>query len=127
MGLLNAERLMTSHHDNLIREYLALDDVFIDFIGGAIYRKRGRCDFVLWHKKRNKPYRYVKYKGVRLKAHRIIYQAAYGNLRCDCVIHHIDGDGLNNCILNLQMVKQTTNLRCVRPNRRTKLIYYRYA
>jgi len=112
---------MKSYHDDLIREYLLLDDVFIDFLGGGIYRKRGRCDFVKWHKKRGKPYRYVKYRGVCLKAHRVIYQAFYGTLRCDCVIHHIDGDGLNNSITNLQMVKQETNckFRRVRPFRRT--------
>ena len=111
---------MVSRYDSFIREFLLEQDVFIDFIGGAIYRKRGRCDFILWHKNRGKPYRYVKYKGVRLKAHRIIYQAAYGSLRCDCVIQHIDGNGLNNSIWNLQMVKQETNLRRVRPFRRTK-------
>jgi hypothetical protein len=114
---------MVSRYDSLIREFLLEQDVFIDFIGGAIYRKRGRCDFVKWHRKRGKPYRYVKYKGVCLKAHRVVYQAYHGNLRCDCVIHHIDGNGLNNSITNLKMVKQKTNLRCVRPFRRTKTQY----
>lgn len=42
--------------------------------------------------------------------HRLIYEDFYGvSLLPTTVIHHIDGNTLNNCILNLQMVSKSTH------------------
>ena len=40
----------------------------------------------------------------RKELHRIIYESIWGKIPRGCVIHHIDGDKTNNCILNLQIM-----------------------
>ena len=36
--------------------------------------------------------------------HRVIYEKFVGNIPEDCVVHHIDGNKLNNDILNLEVM-----------------------
>jgi Na+-translocating ferredoxin:NAD+ oxidoreductase RnfG subunit len=60
--------------------------------------------------KRGKAYRYLRYKGVDLKIHRIIYRKFAGKLLKTKVIHHKDNNGLNNHINNLAQVTQSENM-----------------
>ena len=49
--------------------------------------------------------------GKKLMAcHRVVYAIATGNLDPKLVIHHIDGNSLNNCISNLAEVSQSYNI-----------------
>jgi hypothetical protein len=43
--------------------------------------------------------------------HRLIYESVWGKLPKGYVVHHIDGDKTNNCILNLSMMKETEHLK----------------
>lgn len=38
--------------------------------------------------------------------HRLIFEDIYGPIPDDCVIHHKDGNKLNNCIMNLQLLTE---------------------
>lgn len=58
----------------------------------------------------NTMYRYIRYKGKRLTAHRIVYQKFIGELTPDLFINHIDGDGLNNSVENLELVTHSQNM-----------------
>jgi hypothetical protein len=49
-------------------------------------------------------YRYVNREGKFVIAHRAIWAAAYGVIPEGCVIHHLDGNGLNNSLDNLAMM-----------------------
>jgi hypothetical protein len=51
----------------------------------------------------------VQYKRKHLQAHRIIYAKFLGELRDDLCINHKDGDGLNNCVENLELVTMSAN------------------
>lgn len=39
--------------------------------------------------------------------HRLVYEAFYGNIPEGCQIHHIDGDKLNNRVVNLELKNKT--------------------
>lgn len=43
--------------------------------------------------------------------HRVIFESFYGPIPKGCVIHHIDGDKTNNCILNLQLLTRADHNR----------------
>lgn len=51
----------------------------------------------------------LKYFGSMLQIHRIIYAKFKGALEQDLVINHIDGNGYNNSIENLELVTQSKN------------------
>lgn len=59
---------------------------------------------------RLKQYRYIKYKGKAIKIHRIIYAKFLGDLKPGKIIHHKDGDGLNNHVSNLEQCSQKMNM-----------------
>lgn len=41
--------------------------------------------------------------------HRLIFEDFYGYIPDGYFVHHIDGNPLNNCILNLQLMRQTVH------------------
>lgn len=53
----------------------------------------------------------VKYRNIKLMAHRIVYAKWHGTLDPEMVINHIDGDRTNNAIKNLEQVSSGQNLR----------------
>lgn len=57
----------------------------------------------------NKVYWRVKLNSVGYLAHRIVYLLTYGSIDSEMVINHIDGNGLNNKIENLEQVSQRVN------------------
>lgn len=54
-------------------------------------------------------YHTVKYYGKMLQVHRIVYAKFKGKLEQDLVINHIDGNGYNNNVNNLELVTQSRN------------------
>lgn len=50
-------------------------------------------------------------KKVDIKIHRVIYAAYKGNLELDKVVNHKDGDRLNNCPSNLELVTWEYNVK----------------
>lgn len=97
-------------HDKLIDElisdetYTISDDGTISRNGEELgYTKKGEL------RNRGKAYRYISYKGAQIKVHRIIYRKFKGVLNKLKVVHHIDGDGLNNNVNNLQLTDQSSN------------------
>lgn len=48
-----------------------------------------------------------KYRGKYL--HRLIYEKNYGKIPKGYIIHHKDGNKLNNCIMNLELIKFTSH------------------
>lgn len=56
-----------------------------------------------------KSYWKVSVNGSRYLAHRIVYLLTYGAIDSHRVINHIDGNGLNNTISNLEQVTQKVN------------------
>lgn len=59
--------------------------------------------------KRRKGYLYINYRGHEIKLHRIIYRAFHGPLKQGYVVHHVDGNGLNNHVANLVQTSQRIN------------------
>lgn len=51
----------------------------------------------------------LKYFGIMLQIHRIVYAKFHGILEEDLVINHIDDNGYNNAIENLELVTQSKN------------------
>ena len=49
-----------------------------------------------------KGYRYVSFRGTRVKAHRLAYALYHGSVPVGQEINHIDGNRLNNCKRNLE-------------------------
>lgn len=104
-------------HDDLIRQMIT-DPNYMIFYSGEIQTRIDRgghlsdtwrvCGTAEHHKSRSK-YWYVRYKNVRLQAHRIVYQKFVGELDARLVINHKDGDGLNNSVENLELVTQGEN------------------
>jgi hypothetical protein len=43
--------------------------------------------------------------------HRLVYEAVYGHIPYRYVVHHIDGDQLNNVIENLEIMHRTVHAR----------------
>lgn len=61
---------------------------------------------------RNVRYRELWVKGKLEKVHRLVMEKHLGRkLRHDEVVHHIDGNGLNNSIENLQVMKRGEHSR----------------
>jgi hypothetical protein len=62
---------------------------------------------------------HIKYKGIFLQLHRVIYRKFLGSLDPNKVINHKDGDTRNNKIANLELVTQAENnkhrFRCGKP------------
>tara|TARA_R110000822_G_scaffold309905_1_gene440611 strand:+ start:282 stop:662 length:381 start_codon:yes stop_codon:yes gene_type:complete len=67
------------------------------------------------HKRNNKTYRFIKVRGLKFKAHRLVWLLIYGEWP-QGIIDHIDGDGLNNRIDNLRVVSHAEN--CTNRRRR---------
>ncbi|EAA6416253.1 HNH endonuclease [Salmonella enterica] len=54
----------------------------------------------------------IRYKNKQYKAHRVVWELVTGNLlKSVDVIDHIDGNGLNNSIMNLREVDKALNSR----------------
>lgn len=51
----------------------------------------------------------VRFEGKLLQAHRIVFQKFLGELNDEMHINHKDGDGLNNCVENLELVTPSEN------------------
>ena len=60
-------------------------------------------------------YRYVSVQGIKYAAHRVIWLLSYGKWP-DGVLDHIDGNGLNNSLSNLQDTDQVYNSRNAQMN-----------
>ena len=43
--------------------------------------------------------------------HRVIFESFYGPIPNGCIIHHIDGNKTNNCIMNLQLLTRSNHNR----------------
>lgn len=101
---------MTAKHDHLIEE-IVNDSRYYVFESGRIFKGAKEVGFTKKTEKklRKKNYRYIKYKGVEIKIHRIIYRLYNGKLDRDMVVHHIDGNGLNNDYRNLELVTPSLN------------------
>jgi len=54
-------------------------------------------------------YRYVGFLGQTLPAHRIVWQINYGPIPEGMIVDHKDGDGLNNRLENLRLIKASDN------------------
>ena len=98
-------------NDNLINElikdtnYVFLPSGKVFRHNGNIYRPTGNAKTT----KNGKVYRHLKYKGQNLLVHRIIYRYFVGKLQADRVINHIDGNGLNNQVSNLELITRQEN------------------
>ncbi len=101
---------LKAKHDNLIESILN-DPTFVIRCNGKILRKGKEIGYTKQGEaiKRNKAYMYLKYRGAEIKIHRIVYRKFYGKLDKFKVVHHLDGNGLNNGFLNLKLVSQSEN------------------
>lgn len=45
------------------------------------------------------------------KVHRVAYESFHGKVRPECDIDHIDGDKLNNMLVNLQSISKSANIK----------------
>ncbi len=104
--------MIKAKNDYLIEEFiLAKYAIFQD---GRIYNANGRqIGFIKLGEAahRGLAYRYVKFKGKELKVHRIIYRTYVGKFKPGYVIHHMDGDQMNNAAYNLKQVTQCQNIQ----------------
>lgn len=99
-------------HNKLIRELL-VDPNYNILENGEIHNKKGESlGFVITTEitLRKKQYRYIKYKGKAIKVHRIIYAKFHGELLPRKIVHHKDGNGLNNHKDNLDQITQRENM-----------------
>ena len=98
---------------NTINEYFCVDDASPSGLSSKKYKGNSEeyTTHFIGHKKHSgvKSYWVVDLKGFRCLAHRVIYLLTYGSLDSHKVINHIDGDGLNNKINNLEQVTQKVN------------------
>lgn len=106
---------MISKFDHLIVE-LVNDKNYIIEKDGKIYSKRKKTYIGNVHRNTKKSttkkcYKRIVYKGKQLKVHRIVYAKYVGSLDSTLVIHHKDGNGLNNWHWNLEQVTQLYNLK----------------
>lgn len=103
-------KIKTKHNDLIIE--LINSNKFVINEDGTIFNLKGKqLGFVLKTELtlRNKQYKYIKYKRKSIKIHRIIWQKFRGNLAKNQVIHHINGNGLDNRLENLQQMPQQDN------------------
>lgn len=112
--------LLKKKNDKLIQEFLK-DPNHMVFWSGEIMTRVDRQGHVQneWRSCLNKKeklkgqartnYWRVRYKGVQLQAHRIVYAKFIGELHHGMVINHKDGDGLNNSVENLELITQSEN------------------
>lgn len=70
----------------------------------AIWREAGSD-------KRRLGYKHVRYMGQKLAVHRIIYAKFIGKLNPELVVNHIDENGLNNSVDNLELISPTANTK----------------
>ncbi len=106
---------MASSNDDLIRR-LCVDPEYRIEADGNIWTTRNEKGHKtsVWRLKAqrfNRNYYEIRYKGVTLQVHRIMYQKHVGNLRCDLEVNHKDRDTRNRLPSNLEMVKPATNCR----------------
>lgn len=109
--------------DELIACALANDDIFCDFTSGKVYGRRGPGGMRLATPtelgfKHPSGYIHVSLHAngekKQVRAHRIIYIAAYGGIPDGCVIDHINGVKDDNRLCNLQMMTTEGNSRKAR-------------
>lgn len=114
---LEVERMTPSE---LIACALANGDVICDFDTGKVYGTRGPGGTKIDEPRELgflHPSGYVHVNlsaggnKKQVRAHRIIYQAAYGEIPDGCVIDHINGDKSDNRLCNLQMMTAEGNSR----------------
>lgn len=70
----------------------------------------GDCTGAISKTTNGKKYWRVKAGSESYLAHRVVYLLTYGAINNQLVINHIDGNGLNNSVSNLEQVSQKTNI-----------------
>lgn len=105
---------LRAKHDHLIREFL-LDTRYDVREDGTIWTcipLNGRGTQETWRKAgkySGEGYIQIRYKGVYLQAHRVVYQKYKGNLQADLIVDHDDRKRDNNSPGNLKLATQRTN------------------
>jgi hypothetical protein len=61
-------------------------------------------------------YRYIHIKGHNIAEHRHIWEQHYGAIPKGCVVHHINGDKLDNRIENLDVIQSNAEHRRLHNN-----------
>lgn len=106
--------------DELIACALANGDIFCDFDTGEVYGTRGPGGIKLKEPKKlgfKHPSGYVHVslhaggEKKQVRAHRIVYMAAYGEIPDGMVIDHVNNDKSDNRLSNLQMMTPEGNSR----------------
>lgn len=102
--------IIKSRHDKLIRAFLNDSRYTVNTLG-FVFKNGKKIGFTRDSEanKRGTRYRYIRYKGKDLKIHRIVSQKFYGNLNSEMVIHHKNGNSLDNRYTNLSQVTQQQN------------------
>lgn len=101
-------------YDHLIREFLQ-DERYQVREDGTIWTRvplNGRGLQEAWRpcgKKSGEGYVQIRYKGVYLQAHRVVFEKHVGKLHSDLIVDHKDTNRTNNHPENLKMVTQSTN------------------
>lgn len=106
---------LRAKHDYLIREFLqdARYEVRED---GTIWTRiplNGRGLSETWRKSgkySGEGYIQIRYQGIYLQAHRIVYQKYVGNLQADLIVDHKDSKRDNNSPDNLRLSTQRSNV-----------------
>lgn len=73
------------------------------------YARNTKGQFI--YKNGNALYKRKQKNGINTSEHRIIYEKYYGKIPAGYIIHHIDGDKLNNSIENLKAMSQLEHNR----------------
>lgn len=105
---------LRAKHDYLIREFLK-DDRYQVREDGTIWTRiplngKGlQADWRRAGKYSGEGYIQIRYQGVYLQAHRVVYQWKYGTLKDDLIVDHKNTKRDDNHPDNLKMVTQSTN------------------
>lgn len=86
--------------------------------GGKVFTRN--LDSKNWSKRMyfvGHKYNRITKKSKEVYLHRVIWEDNRGPIPCDCVIHHKDGNPLNNDISNLECIPEYLHLRTCHKNR----------